>query len=450
MAVARLEAVTATSTRVSSREVVSRCLARVAERDAVVGAWAHLDPELASRYAAEADAAEEVKSPLHGVPIGLKDIIETADQPTSYGSEAWAGFQPAADAEVVRRLRAAGAVIMGKTTTTEFATNQPTATRNPHNPEHTPGGSSAGSAAAVADGQVQLALGTQTAGSVNRPGSFCGTFSFKPTFGRWPFSGVLPVALSFDTLGGFARDPRDLALLDEVLANPRPGGGPVPCSSQSPGPRARVRMLPPLRELRVGILYGPWFECAEDAAARMLTATADFLGVRVASIEEVPTPPQLVELQTAHANIQSLEAGWYLQDMIARDPGKVSKLLKDEIAAAHAANADEQEGWRNALREAAIFAHLALTQYDVLLTLAAPGEAPYSLDSTGDPAFNRLASTAGLPAAGLPVGTGVHGLPLGLQIIGPRHGDQALLALVEDLTFQQGLTAIPGLPASDG
>lgn len=438
---------TATSNRVSSQEIISGFLERVRARDRSVGAWAHLSPELALRAAAAADATEP-KSALHGVPIGLKDIIDTADQPTGYGSEAWEGFQPAADAEAVRRLRAAGAVIMGKTTTTEFATYRPTATRNPHNPEHTPGGSSAGSAAAVADGQVPLALGTQTAGSVTRPGSFCGTFTFKPTFGRWPFSGVLPVALTFDTLGGFARDPRHLALLDAVLTKPRARGGPGPCSTRYLAPNALDRTLPPLRELRVGVLHGPWFDLAEDAAATMLSQSADFLGARVASIEQVQTPSQLAELQTSHASVQSLEAGWYLQDMIDRDPRKVSDLLKAEIAAAHAANADEQEAWRNALRETAIFAHLALTQYDVLLTLAAPGEAPHSLLSTGDPAFNRLASTAGLPAAGIPVGTGARGLPLGLQIIGPRHGDQALLALVDELTFQHGLATIPDLPVS--
>jgi len=419
----------------SSEEAMSGHLSRITTRDGMVGAWAHLDPDLALRHAAAADRTEP-KSPLHGVSIGLKDIIDTADQPTAYGSPAWEGFQPVEDAVAVRRLRTAGAVIMGKTTTTEFATYKPTATRNPHNPEHTPGGSSSGSAAAVADGQVRLALGTQTAGSVNRPGSFCGVFTIKPSSGRWPFTGVLPVALTFDTLGGFARDPRDLAMLDAVLANPL-----------STTASARTRRLPTLGDLRVGVLRGPWFDRAETAAVDMLQRSADFLASRVASIDEVEAPPQLDDLQTAHADIQSLEAGWYLQQMIGRDPAKVSDKLKGEIAHARRLTADEQGSRRDALREASIFAHRTLEKYDVLVTLAAPGEAPRSLDSTGDPAFNRLASTAGLPAAGLPVGVGANGLPLGLQLIGPRHWDQPLIALVASLTFDHELTHIPELPA---
>ena len=426
---------TAMTNALSSEEAISGHLSRIATRNGLVGAWAHLDPDLALTYAAAADRTEP-RSPLHGMSIGLKDIIDTADQPTGYGSPAWEGFQPAEDAEAVRRLRAAGAVVMGKTTTTEFATYKPTATRNPHHPEHTPGGSSSGSAAAVADGQVRLALGTQTAGSVNRPGSFCGVFTIKPTTGRWPFTGVLPVALTFDTLGGFARDPRDLAMLDAVIANPPPTT-----------PYARKRKLPALGDLRVGVLRGPWFDRAETAAADMLQRSADFLASRVASIEEVETPPELDDLQTAHADIQSLEAGWYLQQMIDRDPAKVSDRLKGEIAHAHSLTADEQVCRRNALREASIVAHRALARYDVLVTLAAPGEAPRSLDFTGDPAFNRLASTAGLPAAGLPVGEGDNGLPLGLQLLGPRHSDQSLIALVASLTFEHGLTGVPELPA---
>jgi Asp-tRNA(Asn)/Glu-tRNA(Gln) amidotransferase A subunit family amidase len=418
----------------TSRAAVSGCLNRVAERDCEVRAWAHLDRHLALRYATEADQAEPV-SPLHGVPVGLKDIIDTADQPTSYGSPAWIGHRPQRDAESVRRLRAAGAVIMGKTTTTEFATYQPTLTMNPHDQEHTPGGSSSGSAAAVADGQVQIALGTQTAGSVNRPGSFCGVFTLKPTYGRWPFAGVLPVALSFDTLGGFARDPRDLGRLDTVLSSPRADGAP-----------ARTRALPPLSELRVGVVRGPWFDRAEPAAADMLAWAAGQLGALAGEVRDVAVPAELAALQDAHADIQSLEAGWYLRDMIARNPDKVSELLKGHIAAAQALDADQQQLCRAALRDARAFARDALSEVDVLITLAAPGEAPHSLESTGDPAFNRLASTAGLPAAGLPVGTGERGLPLGLQIIGPPHADRSLMELVITLTHDVGLAAVPALP----
>jgi Asp-tRNA(Asn)/Glu-tRNA(Gln) amidotransferase A subunit family amidase len=420
----------------TSEEAVSACLSRIAERDGEVRAWAHLNAENALAQARAADAVEP-RSALHGVPVGLKDIIETGDQPTSYGSAAWISHQPSADAEAVRRLREAGAVIMGKTTTTEFATYQPTITMNPHNPGHTPGGSSAGSAAAVADGQVQIALGTQTAGSVNRPGSFCGVFTFKPTFNRWPFNGVLPVALTFDTLGGFARDPQDLIRLDGVLASPRPDGTPT-----------RIRSLPPLAELKVGVLRGPWFDRAQPAAAAMLDDVEQRLRGVVASVGEVDVPEELAALQVAHATIQSLEAGWYLRDMISPDPAKISDLLKDTIAEAHALSADEIESYRSVLAQTTVFAAHVFEQFDVVITLAAPGEAPETLASTGDPAFNRFASTAGLPSAGMPVGVGPRGLPLGLQVIGPQNSDQALLELVCTMTFDLGISAIPDLPTA--
>lgn len=424
------------SLTLSAEDTMRACLNRVAERDCEVRAWAHLDRDLALEYAREADEREP-RSVLHGVPIGLKDIIETGDQPTGYGSPIWAGHRPEKDAEAVRRLREAGAVIMGKTTSTEFATYQPTLTMNPHNPTHTPGGSSSGSAAAVADGQVQIALGTQTAGSVNRPGSFCGVFTLKPTFNRWPFQGVLPVALEFDTLGGFARDPRDLARLDAVLSTPRPEGTSV-----------RSRSLPELSRLRVGVVRGPWWDRAEPAAAAMLGSVADRLASLVGVVENLDMPAALGNLQDSHASLQSLEAGWYLREMMAPDPSGVSDLLKGHIAAAQAMTADEVQFARVALRDAREFVSAAFASYDVLITLAAPGEAPDTLEFTGDPAFNRLASTAGIPSAGLPVGTGDHGLPLGLQIMAPRDADQALMDLVCTLTHVVGLSSVPDLPAA--
>jgi Asp-tRNA(Asn)/Glu-tRNA(Gln) amidotransferase A subunit family amidase len=419
----------------SSADLEER-LARVAERDCEVRAWAFLDPELARSQAAAADSTE-ARSPLHGVTVGLKDIIETADQPTAYGSPIWTGHTPHADAVAVSRLRDAGAVIMGKTTTTEFATYQPTVTMNPHDAGHTPGGSSSGSAAAVADGQVRVALGTQTAGSVNRPGSFCGVFTLKPTFNRWPFTGVLPVSLTFDTLGGFARDPRDLARLDHVLANPR-----------WDGTASRSRGLPELSSLRVGVLRGPWWDRAEPEAVEMLDAVARLLETVVGQVSEVDVPAAIGDLQESHANIQSVEAGFYLRDMIAPDPSKVSALLAHHLAEAAALSADQVESYRATLRDVRSFGAETMRTHDVLITLAAPGEAPATRETTGDPAFNRFASTTGFPAVGLPVGTGAHGLPLGLQIIAPENADQALVELACRLTFDVGLSAIPPLPGT--
>ncbi len=422
------------SLAVSSTAALAACMTRVNERDSDVKAWAHLDPEKALAAATEADAMEPL-SPLHGVTVGLKDIIETADMPTAYGSAIWSGHRPEKDAVSVARLRAAGAVILGKTTSTEFATYQPTLTRNPHNLGHTPGGSSAGSAAAVADGQVQIALGTQTAGSVNRPGSFCGVFTLKPTYNRWPFQGVLPVALEFDTLGGFARDPRDLARLDMVLANPRAEGAPV-----------RTRGLPVLANLRVGVIRGPWWDRVEPEAAAMLEEAAGLIAQSVGVLRDLDMPAELVNLERSHASIQNLEAGWYLRSMIEPNPDLASDLLKQHIAEAQAMTADEVQFARAALRDARVFARDALDEVDVLITLAAPGEAPETLATTGDPIFNRLSSTAGIPAAGMPVSFGSQGLPLGFQIIGPANSDQALMELVCQLTFELGLSHIPDLP----
>lgn len=418
----------------TSEQHVSECLERVGERDDAVRAWAHLDPELALTQARAADATG-ARSELHGIPVGLKDIIETGDQPTAYGSPIWAGHQPARDAVAVARLRDAGAVIMGKTTTTEFATYNPTDTRNPHHPDHTPGGSSSGSAAAVADGQVAVALGTQTAGSVNRPGSFCGVYTLKPTYARWPFTGVLPVALTFDTLGGFARDPQNLATLDRVLS-----GSGVTTDD------AATRELPGLSVLRIGWLQEPWLDLAEPAALAMLKDAAAALG-SVADVDQLEVPQRLQELQTAHASIQNREASDSLRSLIAPDPSRISPLLGKHLANGAAMTADEVQRALSILRELRTFVAAAFAEYDVLLTLAAPGEAPTPRDSTGDPAFNRLSSTAGVPAVGIPVGRGARGLPLGIQLIGPAHSDQGLLRLAAELALLLGVptpTALPG------
>jgi Asp-tRNA(Asn)/Glu-tRNA(Gln) amidotransferase A subunit family amidase len=221
----------------TSEALVRACLDRIAERDGALHAWAHVDPDRALAEARARDA-EEPRGPLHGVPVGVKDLIDTADLPTAYGSPIYAGYRPAVDAACVERLRAAGAVVLGKTVTTEFALFHPGPTCNPHDPGRTPGGSSSGSAAAVADGHVPLALGTQTAGSIIRPAGFCGVWGFKPTFERLPTAGIKPIAPSLDTLGPFARGPDDLALCAGVLAGaasawrragpgapPRGGGG---------------------------------------------------------------------------------------------------------------------------------------------------------------------------------------------------------------------------------
>lgn len=412
----------------------NECLARVDARDAAVRAWAYLDPDRVRRQAADL-SGQAPRSPLHGVTVGLKDIIETHDQPTAYGSSIWSGHQPDADAVAVELLRGAGLNIMGKTTTTEFATYHPTPTRNPHRLDRTPGGSSSGSAAAVADGQVDLALGTQTAGSVNRPGAFNGVFTLKPTYHRWPFTGVLPVALTFDTLGGFARDPRMLAHLDAVLAGGAAG------STRRPD-----RVLPQLASLRIGVLTSPWDDIAQPEALDALRSAMQAVRHAVAEVREVAIEDELADLQEAHANIQNYEAAFNLRSMITPAPEQVSDLLRRHLEAGAALSADQVQDHLVTLRRTRTFVGEAFERVDVLIALASPGEAP-DLSSTGNPAFNRVASTAGVPAAGLPFGTGPSGLPLGLQIMAPHHSDRALLELVADLCTVLGVPTPTALPA---
>ncbi|NKR31531.1 amidase [Rhodococcus hoagii] len=415
-----------------SEPAVEYCLARIAQRDETIKPWAHLDPDLALEQARARDA-EPRRSSLHGIPFGLKDIIETGDQPTGYGSELWTGHRPERDAEVVRRLRRDGAVILGKTTTTEFATYRPTETRNPHHLGHTPGGSSSGSAAAVADGQVPLALGTQTAGSVLRPGSFCGVFTLKPTYGRWPFDGVLPVALTFDTVGAFARHPAWLGAVDESLATD---------GSHTPP----VTVLTPLRELRVGVLRPPWADRATPSAAALLEEFVSGLGDVVARVVDVEVPSDLAALDDAHTLLMAAEASAALAGRIRRPhAARISDQLHQFLQGGLHAPASEIQHARTILRRTRTFVERAFDEVDLLVTLAAPGEAPTIDAGTGDPVFNKLASVSGCPAVGLPAGRGLYGLPLGIQLVAPAHADQALVRVATSLTDRVGLAWRPGV-----
>src|SRR5580765_81634 len=273
---------------ISSEELVEACLARIREVDPDVRAWAFLDPEHALGQARAADASRlegRPVGPLHGVPGGVKDIIDTADMPTETGSVLHAGRQPARDATVVDMLRAAGAVIMGKTVTTEFATYAPGKTRNPHNPAHTPGGSSSGSAAAVAAGMVPLALGSQTNGSVVRPAAFCGVYGFKPTHGLIPRHGVFQLSRTLDHVGLFARTGDDIALLAEQL---------VGYDERDPDTRPRARIPyreiaaaePPLAPMFAFVKTSRW-DRVTDETREAFAELAGHLGDRVEEVELV-------------------------------------------------------------------------------------------------------------------------------------------------------------------
>ena len=407
-------------------ELVESCLARIRETEPQVEAWIYLDPEYAVAQAKASDEWRLSGRPiggLHGVPVGLKDIIDTADMPTENGSVLHAGRTPSRDAAVVERLRAAGAVIMGKTVTTEFATRTAGKTRNPHNPAHTPGGSSSGSAAAVAAGMVPLSLGSQTGGSTIRPGSYCGVYALKPTHGLVSRHGMFQLSRSLDHVGLFGRTIEDLALLLEEIAgyderdpdtHPRGRGG----------YRAVAMEEPPI-EPRFGFFRsGRWDRVADDAQAA-LGEVVEHLGARV---EEFELSASAAELAGWHATIMDSEVAVNLRREWETGRDRLSAPLRARIEAGHAVRAPEYLAARAAAGPLlATFTELFEQRYDAILTPAVDGTAPAGLESTGEPTFCTLWTMLGLPSVSLPLLQGANGLPLGVQLVGPRHGDGRLL-----------------------
>ena len=409
---------------ISSEQLVEACLARIRAAEPQVQAWQYLDPEhaLAQARARDLDHKEgRPCGPLHGVPVGVKDIIDTADMPTEDGTVLHAGRTPDADATVVAMLRAAGAVIMGKTVTTECATAAPGKTRNPHNPEHTPGGSSSGSAAAVAAGMVPLALGTQTGGSMIRPAAFCGVYGFKPTHGLIPRQGILKLSRTLDHVGVFARSLEDIALLAEQL---------VGYDERDPDTRPRARIPfaqvaasePPLPP-RLAFVRTPLWERAEDDTRE---AFAELVGVLGGQCEEFELPGSLREAWDWHRTIMEAEMAANLDLEWDKGRERLSESLRDRLARGRDVRAlDYQKALAriSALNEG--FDEL-FASFDAVLTPAAPGTAP-ALATTGDPVFCAFWTLCGMPAISLPLMKGANGLPLGVQLVGRRDGDARLL-----------------------
>ncbi len=424
--------------RISSVELVESCLGRIRETEETVGAWIYLDAEYALAQAKASDEWRLSGRPiggLHGVPVGLKDIIDTADMPTENGSVLHAGRTPSRDAAVVERLRAAGAVILGKTVTTEFATRQPGKTRNPHNPAHTPGGSSSGSAAAVAAGMVPLTLGSQTGGSTIRPGSYCGVYALKPTHGLISRHGMLQLSRSLDHVGLFARTVEDLALLLEEVAgyderdpdtHPR-GRGPY---------RAVATEEPPI-EPRFGFFRsGRWSAVEEDAKAA-LAELVEHLGGRV---EEFELAAEADELAEWHRVIMDAELAVNLRREWETGRERLSPSLRARIEHGHEVRAPAYlQAKAAAAPLLATFTELFEQRYDAILTPAVAGTAPAGLESTGEPTFCTLWTMLGLPSVSLPLLQGANGLPLGVQLVGPRHGDARLLRTARWLAESVGV-----------
>ncbi len=386
-------------------------LARIADVEPDLRAFAHLDPAAVLERARELDAVPpSARGPLHGLPVGLKDIIDTADAPTAYGSPIHAGHRPERDAIVVDRLRVAGALIVGKTVTTEFALFTPGPTRNPHDPTRTPGGSSSGSAAAVAAGLLPIALGTQTAGSVVRPASFCGIVGAKPTFGRVPFDGVKLCSEHLDTLGVMAQDAEDAALVLAVMADE-----PMPSPAERPQGRPRIGWWPGASPARMD----------DDARAVVDAAVAALSDGGDVEIAEVELPTWFGDLIAAQQVLMRHEA-W---GNLALERTRHADLLSPGLRA-YLAEGPDAEGAAEALalaergREAVA---AALAGYDALLTPSVVGEAP-ERTVTGDPVFCRTWTLLGGPAVAVPGLRGPAGLPLGVQLVGPVGSDARVLA----------------------
>ena len=390
----------------TSEGLVESCLAHIEARDAAVGAWIHLDPEAALAEARQRDR-EEPRSALHGAPAGIKDIIDTHDMPTGYGSPIYTpGNRPAWDAACVALLRDAGMVVLGKTVTTEFAMRHPGKTMNPANPAHTPGGSSQGSAAGVADGQVPVAIGTQTAGSVIRPASYCGAVGFKPTFGTVPRGGVKPISETLDTVGSMARTVADAGAFVEAMAG-------IPVGAVE------------ARKVRFAMCPSPAWHCVEPSSAAAMEAARE---AAEAGAGDLALPPPCDEIPAAHDVIMPYEGARLLAWEYRARREDMSDAIRQIVETGLGIDR-ERYLWALGVREAAQAAFDSIFDgADALITPAAPGEAPEGLGWTGSPECNRIWTTLGAPCITLPGLSGETGLPVGVQLVGRLGGDADLLA----------------------
>ena len=393
-------------------DAVDSALMVISTLEPTIHAWAYLDPDRARREAAEAAMRG---GSLLGLVAGVKDIFDTADQPSEYGSPIYAGHRPLADASAVALLREGGAVCIGKTVTSEFAFAHPGPTANPHRTTHTPGGSSMGSAAAVAAGMVDFAIGTQTAGSIIKPASFCGVYGFKPTFGSVSIAGAKAFAPSFDTVGWFARNP---FLLDQVR---------VELTGQPEA--AWLGHSPTIGLLRTE----QWNECADDSM-RAVVATADIAQALGAKVLNLDMPAAMAGLAGKQPTLMAYEASRSLAWEHRAKRDELSTELTEMLDRGRRADASEINAVR-AQKSAALASCAELfARCSVILTPAVIGEAPQGLGQSGDSRFARLWSLLGLPAVSIPAATGSTGMPVGVQLVAPAGDDAHLLAVAAWVT----------------
>jgi aspartyl-tRNA(Asn)/glutamyl-tRNA(Gln) amidotransferase subunit A len=421
------------SRQVSARELVEALLDRVHRCEPAVRAWARLCVDRALGEADRLDAAlarGQRAGPLHGVPVGVKDIVYTEGVETSAGSRILQGFVPSYDATVVARLRAAGAVVLGKTVTTEFACWDPGPTRNPWKPDHTPGGSSSGSAAAVACGMVPAALGTQTIGSILRPAAYCGVVGLKPTYGRVSRHGIIPVSWTLDHPGPLARTVEDVALLLEVLAGP---DGKDPACSGQPTERWTQACRLPVSGLRVGVPDRFFTERAtpevREAYGRALVALEN----SGAHVREVRLPWEFEAGLVAQRTILAAEAATFHRRWFEERPDDYGPKLRALLEEGTRIPATEYIRARQVRRACRRSMAALFEEVDVLATPTTPAPAPQGLQSTGDPAFNGPFSFVGFPSISVPVELSAEGLPLGIQLAARPFAESTLLRVAAAL-----------------
>jgi Asp-tRNA(Asn)/Glu-tRNA(Gln) amidotransferase A subunit family amidase len=395
---------------VTAEAIVRSHLERIDRRDADVLAWSHLAREAALERAKLLDRGPR-QGLLHGIPMGVKDIIDSGDQPTTYGSPIYARHQPLADAATIAMAKAEGAILLGKTVTTEFANRHPGVTKNPHNPAHTPGGSSSGSAAAVADFQVVLATGTQTGGSMIRPGAFCGVVAYKPSYGHFAPAGMKANTEWLDTIGAYARNIEDIALFRAALmAMPY-----TPIRKLDKPPRIAVCFTHHKAELSA-----EGTKAVNDAAAQLARAGA--------AVSEIELPAPVREMTAGQRTLSAFDGPRAHADEARRFPNLLSaSLKKDKLEAGAKIDYATWVAARKLGETGRAAVDALFGDFDAILTAPAPGEAPVGLQATGKATFNLLWTYLWMPCVTLPFTKGPTGLPVGIQLVGRQHEDRALL-----------------------
>jgi len=394
--------------RLKARELLKACLERIDRREGQVHAWEAVDREGALRRADMLDRRARPAGPLHGIPLAVKDIIATRTMPTTCGSPIYRDYVAGKDAACVTQLVKAGAIVLGKSVTTEFAGGHAGKTHNPHNLRHTPAGSSSGSAAAVADFMVPLGYGTQTAGSVIRPGAFNGVVAYKGTYGWADMTGIKAYAPSLDTLGFFAREANDLALVRAAYGHEAAD--------------------PPKRPPRIGFFRTPWWDMAEPANRRNLVEAARALRAPGATVREWRAPESWGRLVQAQHRIMVKEATQSFARERTRFAYYFSPTMQGVMAEGDAVSRAQYTDARRRRRHALTQLGEAWQNFDLLLAPASKGEAPSGLGNTGDPLFNRFWTLLGVPCIALPFNTGPLGLPLSVQLVGRPRSDDHLIA----------------------